>query len=202
MIVRINCFVKEIAFTKHVQLWTRHDIECSNMFLLYDLIVIWLFIHECKTSIASRCSHDYSNQLFYQKKLHLQNVCTRHDIRLFSNRLYYQENCIVVLLIFRYVFVARFVRIIIVCDYSWLDHFFVIIFLSMSIYFRFWIFCYFDFFVFLFVLLFLNHAHLTVSRIFSRIFANLIYFWKISTKFWTMIFSLNYTCFTNRQIFH
>ena len=135
MTVRINCFVKEIAFTEHVQLWTRHDIECTNMFLLYDLIVTWLFIHECRTSIASRCSHDYSSQLFYQKKLHLQNACTRHDTKLLSNRLYHQKDCIVVLLIFKYVFVVRFVRVMFVCDYSWLDHFFVIIFLSMSMYF-------------------------------------------------------------------
>ena len=56
MIVRINCFVKEIAFTKR---WTRHDVNMivriivsskrlhlscywlSNTFSLYDLIVFW-----------------------------------------------------------------------------------------------------------------------------------------------------------------
>ena len=39
-------FYQKIAFTEHVQLWTRHDIECkmrywiSNIFFLYDLIWI------------------------------------------------------------------------------------------------------------------------------------------------------------------
>ena len=50
---------------------------------------------------------------------------TRHDIDLFSNRLYRQKNCIVVLLIFKYVFVVRFVRNLIIS---------VIVFLSISMF--------------------------------------------------------------------
>ena len=55
--------------------------------------------------------------------------------------------------------------------------------------------------MFLFALLLLNHAHLAVSRVLSRIFADLTYLWKISTRLWTMIFSLSYACLTNRRIF-
>ena len=98
----------------------------SSTFSLYDLIVIWLLIHDCRTSIASRCSHDYSSQLLYQKKLHLQDACTRHDTRLFSSRLYHQKDCTAVLLTFRYVFAVRLVRDLItrhdlITTFSWLS---------------------------------------------------------------------------------
>ena len=61
--------------------------------------------------------HDCSNQLFHQK-LHLQNAWTRHDTELFSNQLYHQKNCIVVLLIVRYFLAVRLVRNSII--HSWL----------------------------------------------------------------------------------
>ena len=89
---RINCFIKWIAFTKHVQFWTRYDIEYSNMFLLYDLIVTWLLIHDCKTSIASAwliSNHLFRQREYFCKKL---NVRTRHDTVFDS--IVSSENCI------------------------------------------------------------------------------------------------------------
>ena len=44
------------------------------------------------------------------KRLHLQNAWTRHNTRLFSNRLYHQKDCIAMLLIFKYLFAVWFDR--------------------------------------------------------------------------------------------
>ena len=55
--------------------------------------------------------------------------------------------------------------------------------------------------LFAFVLLFLNFILSVISRIFRALFACLIYFWKISTKFRIMIRSLiMFVLFINHQI--
>ena len=66
----VNCFVNELYL---------QSVESSWYSILKYVFVARLnrtrsFIRDCKTSIASRNLHDYSNQLLYQKKLYLQNV--------------------------------------------------------------------------------------------------------------------------------
>ena len=120
----INCFIKWIAFTEHVQLWTRHDIECticywtSYTFSLYDLFETWSLIRNYKTSIASWYWHDYSNQLLYQKK------CIYRTL----NASRYRWDVLVIYIVKKLHLSCYWLSdtfslyVLIMTTYSWLDH--------------------------------------------------------------------------------
>ena len=111
-IIRINCFVKKIIFTKRVRIEYVMILNCfridciirklhslcywlSNIFSLYDLFETWSFIfdYKTKTFIASRYWHDYSNQYFIKWIAFTKHdqFWTRHNIECQIIRI----NCII-----------------------------------------------------------------------------------------------------------
>ena len=116
---RVNCFVKEIIFAIR---WTRqyYDIELFSSRLYHQkiafvVLLIFKYFFVVRHVRNSIIWHDCSNQLFHQMNCIYKTLnASRHMI--------IRINCIVkkiafvVLLIFKYVFVERFVRYLIFCQ--------------------------------------------------------------------------------------